>query len=361
MASKQFYSLRVSNIRRETDSSVSVALQVPEADRADFQFLAGQYVTFKQMVNGEELRRSYSLCSAPHEGEWRVAIKAVEDGRFSGWANTALKVGDVLETMPPMGNFSFTPDASLSRHIVAFAAGSGITPMMSIMKTVLAQEPNSRFTLIYGNQRVASIIFKEEIEALKNKYTNRLQVIHILSREKLETDLHCGRICCEKCDQLFSTLLSLNDIDQYFLCGPEAMILEVKDWLGEKGVPAERVKFELFSSDSAKQKQAEYKKEHAADAGKMSRVTIKVDDRSMEFDLAFGGETILDAALKQGADLPFACKGGVCCTCRAKVVEGTVNMELNYALEPDEVAQGFVLTCQAHPTSDHVVIDFDAR
>lgn len=361
MATKQFYSLRVRDVRRETDSCISVALDIPSEDRADFQFQAGQYITFKQTINGEELRRSYSLCSAPHEGEWRVAIKAVEGGRFSGWANTALKVGDVLDTMPPMGNFLFTPEASASRHIVAFAAGSGITPILSIMKTVLEEEPNSRFTLIYGNQRVSSIIFKEEIDALKNKFTQRLQVIHILSREKLETDLHCGRICCEKCDQLFGSLLSLSEVDQYFMCGPEAMILEVKDWLGSKGVSAEKVKFELFSSDSAKQQKEAYKKEHAADAEKMSRVTIKVDDRSMEFDLAFGGETILDAALKQGADLPFACKGGVCCTCRAKVVEGTVNMELNYALEADEVEQGFVLTCQAHPTSDHVVIDFDAR
>lgn len=361
MAAKQFYSLLVSDIRRETDACVSIALQIPEADKADFQFSAGQYVTFKQTINGEELRRSYSICSAPHEAELRVAIKAVEQGRFSNWANTSLNVGDVLDTMPPMGNFVFKPDAAQRRHVVAFAAGSGITPMMSIMKTLLAEEPQSRFTLIYGNQRVGSIIFKEEIEALKNKYTERLQVIHILSREKLETDLHCGRICCEKCDQLFGTLLSLQDVDQYFMCGPEAMILEVKGWLVEQGVSADRVKFELFSSDTAKQQQAAYKAEHAADAGKMSRVTIKVDDRSMEFDLAFGGETILDAALKQGADLPFACKGGVCCTCRAKVVEGTVDMALNYALEPDEVANGFVLTCQAHPTSEHVVIDFDAR
>ncbi len=361
MAAKQFYSLRVSDIRRETDSCVSIALQIPEADRADFVYQAGQYITFKQLVGGEELRRSYSICSAPHEGELRVAVKAVEHGRFSNWANTELKVGDVLETMPPMGNFMFKPDAAQNRHVVAFAAGSGITPMMSIMKTLLAQEPNSRFTLIYGNQRVASIIFKEDIEALKNKYTERLQVIHVLSREKLESDLHYGRIGCEKCDQLFGALLLLEEVDQYFLCGPEAMILDVKGWLSDKGVPAERVKFELFSSDTSKQQQAAYKEKHAADAGKMSRVTIKVDDRSMEFDLAFGGETILDAALKQGADLPFACKGGVCCTCRAKVVEGSVDMALNYALEPDEVENGFVLTCQAHPTSERVVIDFDAR
>lgn len=361
MAAKQFYSLPVSDIRRETDSCVSIALQVPEADRADFVYHAGQYITFKQVIGGEELRRSYSICSAPHEGELRVAVKAVEHGRFSNWANTELKVGNVLETMPPMGNFMFQPDATQNRHVVAFAAGSGITPMMSIMKTLLAEEPNSRFTLIYGNQRVASIIFKEDIEALKNKYTERLQVIHVLSREKLESDLHYGRIGCDKCDQLFGALLSLEEVDQYFLCGPEAMILDVKGWLNDKGVPAERVKFELFSSDASKQQQAAYKEKQAADAEKMSRVTIKVDDRSMEFDLAFGGETILDAALKQGADLPFACKGGVCCTCRAKVVEGSVDMALNYALEPDEVANGFVLTCQAHPTSERVVIDFDAR
>ena len=361
MAAKQFHALQVSDIRRETDTCVSVALLIPEADRADFQFEAGQYITFKKTIEGEELRRSYSICSAPHEGELRVAIKAVEHGRFSGWANAELTIGDTLETMPPMGNFVFKPNAEASRHVVAFAAGSGITPMMSIMKTLLEEEPNSYFTLIYGNQRVSSIIFREAIEALKNKYTNRLQVIHVLSREKLETDLHYGRVGSEKCDHIFQHLLKLDHIDQFFLCGPEAMILDVKGWLENKGVERERIKFELFSSDTAKKQEAAYKERHAADAEKVSRVTIKVDDRSMTFDLPFGGETILDAALKQGADLPFACKGGVCCTCRAKVVAGTVDMTLNYALEPDEVESGFVLTCQAHPTSEEVVIDFDAR
>ncbi|MBL7766709.1 MAG: phenylacetate-CoA oxygenase/reductase subunit PaaK [Chitinophagaceae bacterium] len=361
MTTPQFHSLRVKDIRKETATCVSVALDIPQDLKETFAYQAGQYITFKKDMDGEELRRSYSLCSSPLEDDFRVAIKQIRGGKFSTYANKTLKVGDTLEVMPPMGNFVLKPDTAKAGHYLAFVAGSGITPVLSMIKTTLQQEPESRFTLVYGNQNFQSIIFREAIEALKSKYLHRLQVIHILSRERMETELNYGRISTEKCAQLFTRLIDLESISQFLLCGPEEMIHCIKDYLIGRGVAQEKIRFELFNtSTSAKQKE-EYQAAHAEDAGKMCSLTIKVDDRSFDLPLAYTGESILDAALKHGADLPFACKGGVCCTCRAKVIEGEVEMEVNYALEPDEVANGFVLTCQAHPKSDRVVIDFDAR
>lgn len=312
-------------------------------------------------MKGEEIRRSYSLCSSPLEQDFRIAVKQIDGGLFSTFANQNLAPGEEMEVMTPIGNFSIDFNPSQSKNYVAFAAGSGITPVLSLIKTALATESQSTFTLIYGNQYVQSVIFKEEIEALKNRYMNRLQVVHILSRERMESDLNYGRIDTEKCNLLWNTLLSHSNPDQFFVCGPEEMILSVKDFLLSKNIPSSHIHFELFTSNTSSDKKTEYKEAHKADAGKMCKLTIKVDDRSFDLDLAYDGDTILDAALKHGADLPFACKGGVCCTCRAKVMEGKVDMEVNYALEEEEVEQGFVLTCQAHPTSDRVIIDFDQR
>lgn len=361
MASPSFYTLTVSDIRKETDNCVSVAFHIPDELKSTFHYLPGQYITIKKEIAGEELRRSYSLCSSPLESDFRIAVKKIKDGRFSTYANKNLKIGDELEVMNPIGNFTTTLDASHTKHYMAFAAGSGITPMLSLIKTILASEPNSSFTLAYGNQRLYSIIFREEIEALKNKYMGRFQVFHILSRERLESEINFGRINAEKCEQLFAKLIDINSIDEYFLCGPEEMIMSVKSFLEGKNVSLASIHFELFTSESGNKAKEAYAEAHKEVAERMSMVIIKVDDRSMEIPLAFGGETILDAALKNGADLPYACKGGVCCTCKAKVIEGTVDMEVNYALDADEVENGFVLTCQAHPTSDRVVIDFDAR
>lgn len=361
MSTPHFHSLKVKDIKRETSLCVSVSLEIPEELKNEYTYQAGQYITFKKEMEGEELRRSYSLCSSPLEDDFRVAIKQVDGGRFSTFANTGLKPGDTVEVMTPMGNFTTKLDAANKKNYMAFAAGSGITPILSLIKTVLNTEPDSSFTLVFGNQNLYSIIFREEIEALKNKFIGRLQVFHILSRERMESDLNYGRIDAAKCEQLFARLIDHTIIDQFFLCGPEEMIMSVKKYLEQKEIESAKIRFELFTSEkSAKAKQA-YKASHTEDMGKMSMVTIKIDDRSIDFPLAFGGDTILDAALKQGADLPFACKGGVCCTCRAKVLEGTVDMEVNYALEKDEIRDGFVLTCQAHPTSNKVVIDFDAR
>lgn len=361
MSIPHFHTLKVIDIQKETSTCVSVALEIPNDLKAEYTYKPGQYITIKKVIDGEELRRSYSLCSAPMEDDFRVAIKQVPDGRFSTFANQQLQVGDLLEVMTPMGNFTTDVSASHKKNYMAFAAGSGITPILSLAKTILHTEPQSTFTLVFGNQQFYSIIFREAIETLKNKFIGRFQVFHILSRERMESDLNFGRIDDVKCEQLFSNLIDFNRMDEYFMCGPEQMISNVKTYLLSKGVDVAKIHFELFTAEnSAKTKQA-FQESHAIDTKKVSMVTIKIDDRSIEIPLAYGGDTILDAALKQGADLPFACKGGVCCTCRAKVIEGTVAMEVNYALEKDEVANGFVLTCQAHPTSEKVVIDFDAR
>lgn len=359
MSALRFYELKVSDIRQETPDCVSVALDVPADLKEVFAFKPGQYLTFRLGLAGQELRRSYSICTAPADRELRVAIKAVKGGKFSTVANTMLKRGDVLEVMPPMGNFS---PKHLGKHYLAFAAGSGITPIMGIIKDVLQREPDSYFTLVYGNRNRHSIIFREEIEGLKNRYMERLSVYHILSRELMDVELFNGRIDAAKCGQFCEKLIDLKKINEAFLCGPEEMILSVREKLLALGMPQGSVHLELFSSpDQPKAQHQKWKEEHAADNGPMSKVSIRLDGVTFDLDLAYNGDNILDAALAHGADLPYACKGGVCSTCRAKIVEGEVEMEVNYALEPDEVKKGFVLTCQSHPKTEKVVVDFDAR
>ncbi len=270
-----------------------------------------------------------------------------------------LKKGDVLEVMPPMGKF--TPK-HLGKQYLAFAAGSGITPMMSIIKDVLQREPDSQFTLVYGNRNRNTIIFREEIEGLKNRYMQRLRVYHVLSRELMDVELFNGRIDAEKCGQFCERLIDLKKMDEAFLCGPEEMILSVRDKLIALGMPQGSVHLELFSSpDQPKVQHQKWKEEHAEATGPTSKVSIRLDGVTFDLELAYNGDNILDAALAHGADLPYACKGGVCSTCRAKITEGEVEMEVNYALEPDEVAKGYVLTCQSHPKTERVIVDFDAR
>ncbi|HOZ51404.1 MAG TPA: phenylacetate-CoA oxygenase/reductase subunit PaaK [Chitinophagaceae bacterium] len=360
MSTPHFNLLKVKDIRHETNSCISLSLEIPTELKDVYHYEAGQYITFKTHLNNEELRRSYSLCSSPLENDYRVAIKQVEGGKFSNYAATSIKKGDMIEVMTPMGNFTVDIDKNNKKNYMAFVAGSGITPVMSLIKTILALEPNSSFTLVYGNQNLQSIIFKEEIESLKNKYMNRLQVIHILSRERLETEINNGRVNQDKCVQIFKGLIDLKKMNHFFLCGPEEMIMSVKDYLLSQQVDEKLIHFELFTT-GIQTARADWKESHQTETEKLCTVTIKIDDRTYDIKLAYGGDNILDAALKSGADLPYACKGGVCCTCRAKVMEGEVEMEVNYALEKDEVEQGFVLTCQAHPKTDKVFIDFDAR
>ena len=358
----KFHPLKVVDVRRETEDCVSVSLDIPETLAEEFKFIPGQYLTFRRGDGEMEIRRSYSICAAPSDCELRVAIKKVEQGRFSTYANEELKVGDTLDVMPPMGTFSIKGKNVQHKHYLAFAAGSGITPIMSIMKSALESDPNARFTLVYGNKNRNTIIFREQIEALKNKYMERLRVYHVLSRESMDAELFNGRITAEKCEIMCNSLIDVNTVDEAFLCGPQDMILSVQEKLTALGMDHANVHIELFvSPDEPKADHEKWVKEHAEDDGKMSKVSITLDGTTFDMDLAYNSDSILDAALKQGADLPFACKGGVCCTCRARVTEGEVEMEVNYALEPDEVEKGFILTCQAHPKSDRVVVDFDQR
>jgi ring-1,2-phenylacetyl-CoA epoxidase subunit PaaE len=349
-----FHTLRIADIRKETEDTVSISFEIPAELKKDYNYFSGQYLTLKADINGEEIRRSYSLCSAPHEEEWRVAIKQIEEGKFSTFANEKLKVGDTLEVMTPTGNFHLESNPSHKKSYVLIAAGSGITPIISIAKTILENEPNSDVTLFYGNKGFASIIFREEVEALKNKHMNNLRVVHILSRESLGNAIQKGRIDADKIEKLYEAFLKNTEIDEVFVCGPEAMIHSVRDKFKGYVKNPKNIHFELFTTSevvATKKESNEPKIE--------SNVTVIMDGDSLELAMDSEGETILDAAFKAGGDLPFACKGGVCCTCKAKILEGTAKMDINYALEPDEVEAGYILTCQAHPTSEKLVVSFD--
>ena len=362
MSALKFHPLTVIDVRPETADCVSVSVAIPAELQDAFRFQPGQYLTFRMNMDGAEIRRSYSICSSPNDGEVRVAIKKVEQGKFSTYANDTLKKGDMLEVMPPMGKFTTKQSDGGHKEYLAFAAGSGITPIMSIMKSVLEEEPNSRFTLIYGNRSKNSIIFREAIEALKNKYMQRLRLYYILSREYVDIPLFSGRINVAKCKEFCNSLIDLSTIDEAFLCGPEDMILSVRQELIDSGMASEQVHIELFTSpDQPKAAHEKWATEHSTDKGPMSRVSVTLDGTTVDMDVSFNDETILDAALRHGMDLPYACKGGVCCTCRARVMEGEVEMEVNYSLEHDEIEKGFVLTCQSHPRTERVIIDFDQR
>ncbi|MDG1330726.1 MAG: phenylacetate-CoA oxygenase/reductase subunit PaaK [Crocinitomicaceae bacterium] len=352
----KFHAVKVKEVRQETEDSVSIAFEVPADLQESYHYLSGQYLTLKAEINDEEVRRSYSLCSAPHENEWRVAVKQVENGKFSTFANETLKAGDTLDVMTPAGNFKISPDASTQRSIALFAAGSGITPIISIAKTILTQEPLSDVTIFYGNKTISSIIFREEVEGLKNEYMDRLRLVHILSRENLGTPLLKGRIDVEKANQLFKVFLQDDVPESVYICGPEQMILDVKESMLSNGMDTKAIHLELFTSpDDPKDKPAEKYEGPQIE----SNVSVILDGDRFDLHLESDGENILDAATKTGADLPYACKGGVCCTCKAKVMEGEARMDVNYALEPDEVAAGYILTCQAHPMSDKLVVSFD--
>ncbi|RQO32464.1 phenylacetic acid degradation protein [Taibaiella sp. KBW10] len=365
MSTLQFHDLTVKDIRQETADCVSIAFDVPEAIKSAFDYLPGQYLTFKTFIEGNEVRRSYSICSGKSDRELRVAVKRVmPQGKFSSWANEVLKVGDTVSTMPPMGKFTPKKSEKTQRNYLAFAAGSGITPIMSIMKAVLHEEEESTFTLVFGNYNRNSIIFKEELEALKNRFMHRLRLFHVFDREMQEAELFNGMITVDKVKTFGQKLINFNTIDDIFICGPEPMILALKDYfLNELKKPEDSVYFELFSSpDQPKTLNKDWEaKQQQVDRSKLSKVTVRLDGASFDMDLAYGGENILDAALQHGGDLPYACKGGVCCTCKAKLISGEVDMEVNYGLEPDEIANNFILTCQAHPRSETVVIDFDTK
>ena len=359
--STHFHSLPIRSIQAETADCISLTLDVPNDLKDQFQYLPGQYLTFRAGIDGDEIRRSYSLCSAPHENRLTVAIKKIDGGKFSNYAHKSLTPGDRIDVMPPMGHFHPHLQASNHKHYLAIAAGSGITPVLSILKAVLQTEPDSRFTLVYGNRDRQSIIFFEELEGWKNKHLGRLQLIHVLSRERTDSALNKGRIDADKLAQLRS-LIDYTSVNECFLCGPEALIETARQTLPTLGIDSKNIHFELFTTAAQQAKQQKKQETVEVLGGPQSTVTLRVDGRSVDVNIPQNGaQTILDAALHQGADLPYACKGGMCCTCKAKLIEGEVKMDVRWGLEDEEVAQGFILTCQAIPTTQKLVVDFDAK
>ena len=350
----KFHPLTIKDIKHETADCVSISFVVPEDLKEKFFFTQGQNITIKTHL--DETRRSFSICTSPLDNELRVAVKKVTNGVFSTYANEQLKVGDVLEVMPPTGSFFTEVKAENKKEYVFFAAGSGITPVISIIKTILRTEKESNVTLVYGNKNLSSIIFKEELEALKDKHLQRFRSYYILSRERTDADFNYGRIDVSKIHQL-SKLINLDKVDDFFLCGPEEMIFSVKDFLAGWGINKEKVHFELFTTPTKENTKIYKAVKQVENEG--SEVHLTVDGRSYEFMLDYNSNTVLDAGLAQGIDLPFACKGGVCCSCKAKLLEGEVEMEANYGLEDSEVKDGYILTCQSHPRTKKIVVDYD--
>lgn len=356
-----FHTLTIKDIRRETHDCVSISFDVPENLKALYQFKQGQNLTLKVRLKDEELRRSYSICSSPLDNELRIAVKKVLHGQFSSHANLRLKKGDTIEVLPPTGKFYTELRTDNKKKYLALAAGSGITPIISIIKTTLLTEHNSEFTLVYGNRNRSSIIFKEQLESLKNLFIERFTIIHILSREKTDAPVHHGRINGEKCEQL-QRIVRFQSMDEIFVCGPEEMIFSVRDWMREHNISPDKIHFELFTTPGQKHDiQKRVSTPNISDTGPKSKVSIKLDGIMFDFELSKTGLSILDGALQQGADMPYACKGGVCSSCRAKLLAGEVTMDTNYALEPEEIAKGYILTCQSHPVSDVVAVDFDVK
>lgn len=356
--SSHFHPLKVREVRRETADCVSIRFEIPDHLAELFRFSQGQNITIRRGSGKEEIRRSYSICSSPLDQELRVAVKEVPEGQFSRFANRELRPGDVLEVLPPSGKFYTALDKNRSASYLAIAAGSGITPILSIIKTTLATEPKSSFTLLYGNRNRSAIIFREELEALKNRYMDRFSLIHILSREETEIPILSGRIDAAKCQELNRKLVDFSTMDDIFLCGPLPLIESVRDWLTAQGISSKHIHFELFNTPVRSRVLPERKAETQANN---STVTVIVDGIHHQFSLNYDGDSVLDAAVAAGADLPYACKGGVCATCKARLIKGSVEMDANFALEKEELDSGFILTCQSHPRTEEVTVDFDAK
>ena len=352
----RFHSLTVTNIHKTIRDAVVLTLAADA--REAFDFTQGQYLTFRREFDGEELRRSYSICAGKDDGVLKVGIKKVDGGTFSTWANEDLQVGDTLEAMPPMGNFGLDLDANSSKHYLCFAGGSGITPILSILRTVLQRESNSRFTLVYANRAVNTIMFRSEIEDLKNRYMGRVNIIHVLEQDAQDIDLFTGRVDGEKCGLLFKHWINIDDINTAFICGPEPMMLAISAALKDHGLTDKQIKFELFASGQpgrAKQKA----KALGSAAVKAVAGKVTLDGESRSFDIS-KDMSLLDSALQNDVEAPHACKAGVCSTCKCKVLEGEVEMLTNHALEDYEVEAGYVLSCQSYPVTDRVVWDYDA-
>lgn len=356
---QHFHPLQVAKVERETADCIVVEFDVPADLRPAFAYRAGQYLTVRADVGDRELRRSYSLCSAPHEGRWQVAIKRVEGGQFSQWAHALLREGDSIEALPPDGHFTYAADAARPRNVLLLAAGSGITPVFAILKTLLETDPASRATLVYGNRRVRDIVFKEALEDLRDRFLTRFQLLHTLSGEVQEAPVCNGRLDGDKVRELFAGALDATAFDDVYICGPGAMIASCAAACEAGGIAHERIHKELFGVPN--RSPADGADAAAVSAGETAQVSVIADGIERVLNVGFRGEAILDAALAAGIDVPYSCKAGVCCTCRAQVLDGEVRMDANFALEAHEVERGFVLTCQSHPVSERVVVSYDER
>lgn len=359
MMSSGFHALKIAEVRREIDDAVSLCFTVPEELRDEFRFTPGQHLTLRTDMEGEDIRRNYSICAAPYEGELRVAIKQVRGGRFSTWANSAITAGQTMDVMAPHGSFTWTFDPDRSAVYAGFAGGSGITPILSLLKTALREEPKSRFVLFYGNRASSSIMFLEEIAAMKNRFLGRLEVYHFLEDEEDDITLFNGRLDTAKTAEIFGPLIDPSNIDAAFICGPGPMMDAVEAGLKEAGVPGDRILIERFTVGEMTAEQLAYARalEQKAE-GRKVKLTLNGRRSTVTFDAEKG--SILENARAAGMPAPFACKAGVCATCRAKVVSGEVTMKQNFGLAPEEVAAGYVLSCQAVPLTDDVELNFDA-
>ena len=356
MSTPRFHRLAVNDLRRETQDAVSLTFAIPDELSRDYHFAPGQYLTLRTMMDGEEVRRSYSICSGPDDGELRIAVKKVDGGAFSNWAADELKRGDELDVMTPTGRFGVAHAPDQARLYVGFAAGSGITPILSIVKGALAREPQSRFFLFYGNRTAEGMLFREALEELKDRFLERLSVFHVISGEEQDIPILHGRLDGDKVRLLLRSLVPASSVDHVFICGPMGMSEDIEATCRAIGIADDKIHVERFVSEFGGKPRP--KAVVAPGAPPKAMASLIIDGKRREVPVA-EGEAILDAALRAGMDLPFACKGGMCSTCRAKLVEGEALMEVNYSLEPWELKAGFVLTCQARPTSDRVVVDYD--
>jgi ring-1,2-phenylacetyl-CoA epoxidase subunit PaaE len=352
----KFHALAVAKVERETRDAIAITFDVPPALREAFRFEPGQHLTLRTRIGDDDVRRSYSIC-APAGGPLRIAVKRSPGGVFSTWANDALREGTAVDVMPPMGHFNVAADAQASRHYLGVAAGSGITPLVSIVTSALVAEPASRFTLIYGNRASATVMFRDELASLKDRYLDRFNLVHVLSREPQDIELLHGRIDRAKADALFERWVPIADVDYAFVCGPEGMMDAVRASLLAHGMPAERIRIERFAASIPKHTHVPRPLPQAAHTE--CEVHVVIDGSQRMFLLEKGAENIIDAGLRSGIELPFSCKGGVCSTCRCKLVDGEVDMDVNFALEDYEVARGFILACQSYPVTDRVTVDFD--
>jgi ring-1,2-phenylacetyl-CoA epoxidase subunit PaaE len=353
----KFHRLPIARVDRETRDAVAITFAVPDALASQFRYQQGQHLTLRADIGGQDVRRSYSICSAVQDGTLRIAVKKSPGGVFSSWANESLKAGDAIDVMPPLGHFNVALDPGAARHYVGFAAGSGITPLLSIVKTTLAAEPASRFTLVYGNRASSTVMFREELAALKDQYLDRFNLVHVLSREAQDIELMHGRIDRAKADALLAHWVPAADIDVAFVCGPEGMMEAVVAALKANGLPDERIRIERFAASIPKHTHVPSAERTPGRAE--CEVTVTLDGAVKTYHVEKGKESLLEAGLRSGIELPYSCKGGVCSTCRCRVVEGEVDMDVNFALEDYEVARGFVLACQSYPVTDQVSVTFD--